>query len=219
MAKGKSQETEVQRVVLRPLASIKPNPKNPRTSDPEGLENLCESIKANPAFFNARPILLSDRTGELVIIGGERRSEAAKRLGMTEVPTILLSGLNEAQEDEIMVRDNTHQGEWDKKKLDEWTRRLLKEWGVGKEEFSKAKVEFRTSEFESKFNAIKNEDADYPIIPVCDEDAELFVILSRSETDSNWFREKMKINKAKSYKTSSVYKVNVISMEDVMKCL
>lgn len=125
MAKGKSQETEVQRVVLRPLASIKPNPKNPRTSDPEGLENLCESIKANPAFFNARPILLSDRTGELVIIGGERRSEAAKRLGMTEVPTILLSGLNEAQEDEIMVRDNTHNGRWDDRAL----ARLAKGWG------------------------------------------------------------------------------------------
>ena len=128
MAKGKSQETEVQRVVLRPLASIKPNPKNPRISDPEGLENLCESIKANPAFFNARPILLSDRTGELVIIGGERRSEAAKRLGMTEVPTILLSGLNEAQEDEIMVRDNTHNGKWDEKMLKGWPDDVLKKW-------------------------------------------------------------------------------------------
>lgn len=38
---------------------------------------LAESIKGNPKFFEARPILLSDRTGQLVIIGGERRSEAA----------------------------------------------------------------------------------------------------------------------------------------------
>lgn len=135
MAKGKSQETEVQRVVLRPLASIKPNPKNPRTSNQKGLENLCESIKANPEFFNARPILLSDRTGELVIIGGERRSEAARRLGLVQVPTILLHGLSEEQEDEIMVRDNTHTGEWDAAKLAEiassWGADTVSGWGTG----------------------------------------------------------------------------------------
>lgn len=135
MAKGKSQETEVQRVVLRPLASIKPNPKNPRISDPELLENLCESIKANPEFFNARPILLSDRTGKLVIIGGERRSEAARRLGMVQVPTIVLHGLSEAQEDEIMVRDNTHNGRWDDRALARmakgWGEEVVKAWAPG----------------------------------------------------------------------------------------
>lgn len=121
MAKGKP----VQEVLLRPLSELKPNPKNPRRSDPEGLENLKDSISRNPHYFAARPILLSDRTGELIIIAGERRSEAAAELGMTEVPTILLSGLTEEQEDEIMVRDNIHNGLWNDIKL----AKLAAEWG------------------------------------------------------------------------------------------
>lgn len=84
---NKNEGTEVvEKVVMRPLADLVRNPKNPRKSDPQGLKDLCESIKRNPAYFNARPILLSDRTGELVIIAGERRSEAAAILEMTLVP-------------------------------------------------------------------------------------------------------------------------------------
>ena len=112
-------------IVYRPLSELKPNPKNPRKSTPEAIAKLAESIRENPLFFEARPILLSDRTGELVIIGGERRSEAARLLGMKEVPTILLSGLTEEKEDEIMIRDNTHTGKWDEVKLKE----IAKAWG------------------------------------------------------------------------------------------
>lgn len=69
---------------------LKPNEKNPRKGTEKAIRELADSIKNNPDFFEARPILLSNRTGELVIIGGERRSEAAKLLGMDEVPTILI---------------------------------------------------------------------------------------------------------------------------------
>lgn len=112
-------------IKYRKLSDLHPNPKNPRRGGVEAVQKLADSIKANPAFFEARPILLSDRTGELVIIGGERRSEAALLLGMTEVPTILMSGLTEAQEDEIMIRDNTHAGVWDNVKLAE----IASKWG------------------------------------------------------------------------------------------
>ena len=77
-------------IVYRNLSELKPNPNNPRKVEPGGVEELAESIKGNPAFFEARPILLSNRTGELVIIGGERRKEAAQLLGMKKVPTILI---------------------------------------------------------------------------------------------------------------------------------
>lgn len=117
-------------ITYRNLSEIKPNPKNPRKGTKEAVEKLAESIKANPKFFEARPILLSDRTGELVIIGGERRSEAARLLGMETVPTILLSGLSEAQEDEILIKDNTHAGIWDEKKLASWGKEQLEKWDV-----------------------------------------------------------------------------------------
>lgn len=124
----KEKPTMVQSVILRPLADLHPNPKNPRRQGPDGIEKLAESIRENPAFFEARPILLSNRTGELVIIGGERRSEAARFLGMTEVPTILIEGLTEEKEDEILVRDNTHSGVWDDAKLYDFDGELLKKW-------------------------------------------------------------------------------------------
>lgn len=125
-------------IVYRDLSTIKPNPKNPRKQVPGAVEKLAESIKANPKFFEARPILLSNRTGELVMIAGERRSEAARLLEMKKVPTILIEGLTEAQEDEILIRDNTHSGVWVRSKLDVWNRKTLSEWGVQKEEFKEA---------------------------------------------------------------------------------
>lgn len=117
-------------IVYRKLSELKPNPKNPRKGTKDAIEKLAESIKGNPKFFEARPILLSDRTGQLVIIGGERRSEAAALLKMKTVPTILIPGLSEAQEDEIMIRDNTHSGVWDEQKLAKWDKGQLKTWNV-----------------------------------------------------------------------------------------
>lgn len=112
-------------IKYRKLSELKPNPKNPRTVTQEAIAALAESIKANPDYFEARPILLSDRTGELVIISGEQRSKAAALLDMEDVPTILMQGLTEEREDEIMTRENTHAGEWDIQKLKE----LQNEWG------------------------------------------------------------------------------------------
>lgn len=202
-------------IVYRDLTTIKPNPKNPRKPVPGTVEKLAESIKANPLFFEARPILLSNRTGELVMIAGERRSEAAKLLKMKDVPTILIEGLTEAQEDEILIRDNTHSGVWDRSKLDSWNRKTLAEWGVQKEDFK----ESVGGKFKDEFSKYNNNNCDFPIVPVCDEDAEMFIIISRSQIDSNWLRERLKMNKMKSYKTDEVFKVNVVSIEDLKKCL
>ena len=124
-------------IVYRDLDLLKPNPKNPRKATETSITQLAESITKNPAFFEARPILLSNRTGELVIIGGERRSEAARYLGMEKAPTILLEGLTEAEEDEIMIRDNTHNGKWDTDMLRAWSNEDLKKWAAPEWEESK----------------------------------------------------------------------------------
>lgn len=204
-------------IVYRKLSDIKANPKNPRTASEDAIKKLAESIKGNPKFFEARPILLSDRTGELVIIGGEQRSKAAALLGMETVPTIVISGLDETGEDEIMFRDNAHSGEWDREKMDLWQRHVLKSWGIKIEDFKVSKK--ATDDFRKKFEGFDNNNCDYPIVPMYDEDAEVFIILSRSEIDSNWLRERFNMNKMKSYKSNDAYKVNVCSIEDLKKCL
>lgn len=105
--------TKPQAVVeYRALKDLKELPGNPRTIKKDQFEKLKESIKANQDYFEARPIILSDRTGELVILAGNQRYKAAKALGMTEVPTILLPNLTEEREREIIIRDNVENGDW-----------------------------------------------------------------------------------------------------------
>lgn len=124
--------TKPQAVVeYRALKDLKELPGNPRTIKKDQFEKLKKSIKDNADYFEARPIILSDRTGELVILAGNQRYKAAKSLGLTEVPTILLPNLSEEREKEIIIRDNVEYGDWDWDALfNEWDTDKLQEWGV-----------------------------------------------------------------------------------------
>jgi len=118
-------------IVYRKLSDLKKLPNNPRTIKKDDMERLKKSIKDNPDYFEARPIILSNRTGELVILAGNQRYEAAKALKMDEVPTFLLEGLTEAREREIIIRDNVSNGDWDMDALaNEWDTQELTDWGV-----------------------------------------------------------------------------------------
>lgn len=118
-------------VEYRPIKDLKELPGNPRTIKKDQFEKLKQSIKDNADYFEARPIILSDRTGELVILAGNQRYKAAKAIGLKEVPTILLPNLTEKREKEIIIRDNVENGDWDMDALaNEWDASQLEEWGV-----------------------------------------------------------------------------------------
>jgi ParB-like chromosome segregation protein Spo0J len=115
----------------RKLTELKKLTNNPRIIRDKEFKNLCRSIKDNPKFFEARPLILSNRTGELIIIAGNQRYEAAKALKMKEAPTYLMEGLTEEKEKEITIRDNTNQGEWSMDDLaNAWGDLPLADWGV-----------------------------------------------------------------------------------------
>ena len=120
------------KVEYRPLESLKPLENNPRYIKEEDFERLCASVQNNPELFEAQPIILSDRTGELVIIAGNQRYRAAKEVGLKEVPTVLLTGLTEQKEKEIIIRTNITNGKWDYDRLanDDWDVDDLNDWGV-----------------------------------------------------------------------------------------
>ena len=129
-AKPSPQKQMVQ-VQYRPLSALKKHPKNPRTIKDTSFKKLVTSIRENPDYFEARPIILSDRTGELIIIAGNQRFEAARDIGIKDVPTALLPELTEEKEREIMIRDNIANGEWDWDMLaNEWDSAELTEWGL-----------------------------------------------------------------------------------------
>lgn len=128
---------------------------NPRTIDDGSLRRLINSIKDNPDFFEARPIVCSDRTGEFVAIAGNQRLRAAKRIGLKKVPVHVLSNLSEEREREIMLLDNVHAGEFDinalKSKFDSELLRQLK-IDTGKiEKEHREKIEKAASTYEGSF--------------------------------------------------------------------
>ncbi len=115
----------------RKLKDIKLLDRNPRTIRDDDFKKLVQSIEANPDYFEARPLILSDRTGELVIIAGNQRYRAAKELKLKEVPTFLIKDLTEEREKEIIIRDNVSNGQWDWEVLaNEWDNEELESWGL-----------------------------------------------------------------------------------------
>lgn len=124
-------KTTTHQVEYRAISELNELEGNPRTIKKDDFERLKKSLQDNQDYFEARPIILSDRTGKLVIIAGNQRYKAAKAIGLTEVPTVLLSGLTEEREREIVIRDNVENGEWDMDILaNEWDTTDLKEWGA-----------------------------------------------------------------------------------------
>lgn len=104
---------------------------NPRIIRDNDFLRLCDSVKNNPLFFEARPIIASDRTGELVVIAGNQRLRAAKQVGMEQVPVVVIPGLTEAQEAEIIFRDNISNGEFDWDIVaNEFSDFDLEDWGL-----------------------------------------------------------------------------------------
>ena len=100
-------------IIYRKLEELKKLENNPRTISDEQLDKLKESIRNNPDYFEARPIILSDRTSELIIIAGNQRYDACISLGMQQVPTVLIPNLTEERERELIIRDNVNNGQWD----------------------------------------------------------------------------------------------------------
>ena len=87
-------------ISYRPVASLIPDPRNARTHPKRQLEQIAASIRE---FGFANPILVDD---DGTIIAGHGRLLAAKALGMTEVPTIVLRHLSEAQKRALRIADN-----------------------------------------------------------------------------------------------------------------
>lgn len=87
-------------VVYRPVADLLPYARNSRTHSDAQVAQIAGSIRE---FGFTNPILIDEERG---IIAGHGRLAAANRLGMTEVPTIMLAGLSKAQIRALVIADN-----------------------------------------------------------------------------------------------------------------
>ena len=114
-------------MVYLEIDKLKSHKDNPRKIAFRQLEKLCESIKRNPEYFEARPIICNS---EYVIYAGNSRYKAALKLGLKKVPVHVMD-LPDDKMREIMIRDNVNNGEWDTNLLaDDWDVDLLNDFGI-----------------------------------------------------------------------------------------
>ena len=83
-----------------PIGRAQPYARNARTHSPKQIAQIATSIETC-GFAN--PILVGD---DNVVIAGHGRLEAARSLGMTKVPVIVLSGLTDLQRRQLILADN-----------------------------------------------------------------------------------------------------------------
>jgi DNA modification methylase len=101
LAKARRQPSRglMDRVVWRAIGELKGFPGNPRRHPESQIAGLMKSIRQ--VWTN--PILI-DESG--TILAGHGRLEAAKRLGMIEVPTVMVGGLSASEKRAIVIADN-----------------------------------------------------------------------------------------------------------------
>ena len=88
------------KIEQRSVADLIPYAANSRTHSDAQVAQIAASIKE---FGWTNPILID---GGDTIIAGHARTLAAKKLGMVEVPVIVLDHLNEAQRKALVIADN-----------------------------------------------------------------------------------------------------------------
>ena len=87
-------------VEYRAVDDLIPYARNSRTHSEAQVAQIAGSIRE---FGFTNPILIDEAGG---IIAGHGRVMAARKLGMTDVPTITLVGLSEAQKRAYVIADN-----------------------------------------------------------------------------------------------------------------
>ena len=104
-----------QHIELWPVDRLRPYSRNARTHTPEQVAQIAASI-AHFGFLN--PILVSTDAG---IVAGHGRLLAARKLGLVEVPVVVLDHLDEADQRAYILTDNrlAELAGWDKPLLAE----------------------------------------------------------------------------------------------------
>ena len=87
-------------IIYRPVADLRVNPANARKHSQKQVEKIAASIQS--FGFNV-PLLTN---GEDQLVAGHGRFAAARHIGLTEVPTIAIAGLTEAQLRAFAIADN-----------------------------------------------------------------------------------------------------------------
>tara|TARA_R110000796_G_scaffold64465_2_gene149410 strand:+ start:9510 stop:10139 length:630 start_codon:yes stop_codon:yes gene_type:complete len=85
---------------VKKIADLKPYDSNSRYHSAEQIEQIAQSIKK---FGFTNPVLVDEKNG---VIAGHGRLEAAIRLEMSEVPCMVINGLDQHSKAALVIADN-----------------------------------------------------------------------------------------------------------------
>ena len=104
-------QSQALEITQTPIGDLRLDPANPRRISDEELESLTRSISK---FGMIDPIIA--RNEDKVVIGGHQRLIAARKLGMKQVPVVLVD-LSEEQARLLNLALNRISGTWDQELL------------------------------------------------------------------------------------------------------
>lgn len=126
----------------KPINTIFAHPKNPRLIRNEKYLEQKKSIEETPEMMDLRPVIIDE---DDIILGGHQRWRACKELGWKDVPVMQYTREKHLKSEsftkfnktyelvcaEIVIKDNTHYGEFDYDILaNEWDYLPLTEYGL-----------------------------------------------------------------------------------------
>lgn len=116
-----------------PISSIELLDYNPREISKSDFDKLCNDIKKDPTFLTQRPPLINHVTSEnkYVCYAGNQRVKAAQSLGYNEIDVWIESDVPKSLQDDRMLKDNLHRGQWDFDKLSDFDIGFLQDVGFG----------------------------------------------------------------------------------------
>lgn len=127
-----------------PLASIAPNPFQPRADfDPQALDELKESIKQKGVI---QPVTVRRKdTGAYELISGERRIRACNELGLKTIPAYVLRIRDDQEMLELALIENLQREHLNPIEIAISYQRLLHDVGLNAEEIAKKVSKDRTT--------------------------------------------------------------------------
>lgn len=126
---GRSKETNIRHIKVE---SISPNPHQARNELGE-MDELINSIKERGIL---EPILVRPKDGNYEIIAGERRYIASKKVGLNEVPCIVMN-VNDMEAMEISLIENLQRLDLDVFEEADGLKYLSENYGYNHEQISK----------------------------------------------------------------------------------
>lgn len=121
-------------VVKVPLHKVSPNPEQPRVQfDKEKLQELAQSIGEHGIL---QPLVVTQKGENYELIAGERRLQASKLAGLSEVPVIIRDA-DERTKLELAIIENTQRHNLNPIEEAKAYLRLTEEYGLHQEEVAK----------------------------------------------------------------------------------